>query len=633
MADTFPVITVEVAFGNDPFDASLTWTDISAFVIGSINISRGRQHELGRIETGTASLTLTSTDDRFNPENTSGPYSPDVKPLVPIRIRATDPNDATVYDLFRGYVRKWPQTWTQGGIMSRVPIECVDALGLFSRIPVQDWETAVTADTPEAWWMMDETSGDMLDNTTNNHDLQTIEGTPSRGQTTSAPIFGASNQIDNYIIFDGTDDEMYNVASPAGLRITGDLTIEVWVYLVDVAQSGVVCSMRPTSGGDDRLYEMTIQGGGVGDQLLRAGDERTGVTTGVTLATDTWHYVVATREDTVWKIYVNGVLQTTDPVSGTLTATTQDLGVGDFPGSGNIQMLEGRISELAIYTKALTAGRVLAHYNSRLRFGGGISANTAVDQLTDLAGWPQTLRVDYGTVPTDEHIGDSPLDSDLTTVLRRIAESQDGTVWMEAGGDLAWATRSYRAESKETASATFSDDGADFGYMQLNMQHDDTLIRTLWRVTPVDGLIEEAQDTTAVTSFRHRDETIVDAFIGTSAGTAFQAGALARAQAGLAKTKDAAFRIEEIKINGLGQPTAWQHVLGLDIHARINVERTPPGGSVIDKDHYIEHVDHSISKDKRWVTTWRLSPAETQDLWILGDSVMSVLGTSTVLGW
>ena len=66
-------LTVEIAFDSDPFATSQTFSDVSAY-IREFSIDRGRQHDLADYQTGTASVVLNNSDDRFNPLNTSSPY-------------------------------------------------------------------------------------------------------------------------------------------------------------------------------------------------------------------------------------------------------------------------------------------------------------------------------------------------------------------------------------------------------------------------------------------------------------------------------------------------------------------------------------------------------------------------------
>ena len=107
---SLPTITVEIAFATDP-GSTPTWTDVSEFHRQTI-ISRGRNHELDRVEAGKAKIRLRNVDGRFDPTNLASPYSPNVRPMRRVRVRATW--EGVTYDRFNGYIEDWPQAWTQG---------------------------------------------------------------------------------------------------------------------------------------------------------------------------------------------------------------------------------------------------------------------------------------------------------------------------------------------------------------------------------------------------------------------------------------------------------------------------------------------------------------------------------------
>lgn len=124
----FPTVKVYCAFQESPHvpaftnTGSASWTDISTYVRG-VEIQRGRNHELSKVEVGTARIVLNNRDRRFDPLHTTGPYYPYVLPLRRIQVRAVW--NAVTYVIFSGFVERWPVFW-RGPKDSSVVLDCVD---------------------------------------------------------------------------------------------------------------------------------------------------------------------------------------------------------------------------------------------------------------------------------------------------------------------------------------------------------------------------------------------------------------------------------------------------------------------------------------------------------------------------
>ena len=121
-------LTVEIGFASNPYDTTYTYTDVSDYVL-KIDIKRGRQQALSEVGTGTATVVFDNQDRRFDPTNTSSPYSPNVIPNKPIRISAT--YDATTYRLFEGFIEQFPQQFVASGNQSITTVTALDAFALF----------------------------------------------------------------------------------------------------------------------------------------------------------------------------------------------------------------------------------------------------------------------------------------------------------------------------------------------------------------------------------------------------------------------------------------------------------------------------------------------------------------------
>jgi hypothetical protein len=127
---SWPTLFVQVAFVDPPLTAiaSNTFVDITTYVT-NMSIRRGRQDTLGRMEAGSAVITLDNSDRRFDPTNTAGAYYPNILPMRKIFIGAT--YSASAYSLFLGFIETWPQD-IPGGLDTTVTIRCVDAFKYFA---------------------------------------------------------------------------------------------------------------------------------------------------------------------------------------------------------------------------------------------------------------------------------------------------------------------------------------------------------------------------------------------------------------------------------------------------------------------------------------------------------------------
>jgi hypothetical protein len=124
-----PTISIEIAFSTNP-GATPTYTDVTPYV-REWHVRRGRNHELDRVQAATASVSFGNRGGRFDSNNASGPYYPNVQPGKRIRIRAT--YSAVTYDIFNGYIETWPQVWSMGPLGdAEVTVRAVDAFKILS---------------------------------------------------------------------------------------------------------------------------------------------------------------------------------------------------------------------------------------------------------------------------------------------------------------------------------------------------------------------------------------------------------------------------------------------------------------------------------------------------------------------
>lgn len=128
-------INMGFAFGGNIFASSPTFTDVSADLM-TLNTKGGRQHELDRIEAGTAVFTLKNTSGNWWRNNTTGAYTPYVKPLTRVRLSTT--YATTSYDIWDGVAESFEPSWVEdkGGLTPIMTVQCVDLFKSFARYPL-----------------------------------------------------------------------------------------------------------------------------------------------------------------------------------------------------------------------------------------------------------------------------------------------------------------------------------------------------------------------------------------------------------------------------------------------------------------------------------------------------------------
>lgn len=137
------------------------------------------------------------------------------------------------------------------------------------------------------------------------------------------------------------------------------------------------------------------------------------------------------------------------------------------------------------------------------------------------------------------------------------------------------------------------------------------------------------------------DQPSIDAYFGktfslTGLPLTTDTEALSYASFFLAHSKDFHVRLTDLQIDPEGSPDLlWPQALGRDLTDEIRVIYRPDVGSQMDELVLLEKVTHAFTalpgaNKSTWTTTWLLSPANIDKVWILEDPTYGVLGTTTV---
>lgn len=102
-----------------------TYTDVSQWVSGRVDVKRGRSREIDQYQAGTASFTLRNEDRRFDPSNTVSPYVPGLIPRANVRISIGGVVE------FTGMVDDFDVNYEKPNICT-VDVTCLDAFTMLA---------------------------------------------------------------------------------------------------------------------------------------------------------------------------------------------------------------------------------------------------------------------------------------------------------------------------------------------------------------------------------------------------------------------------------------------------------------------------------------------------------------------
>lgn len=204
------------------------------------------------------------------------------------------------------------------------------------------------------------------------------------GNTTAATLHsGASFTTDGRhggaVSFNGTNTA--NVLDSAPLDLTTAFTIEAWMYRTGATGVGTILT-RPKSDGHGTAYGLTLSS--TGTLVARATSSAGTVTlSGGAIPVQQWTHVAATWDGATLRTYINGTLDQSTALTGTLVSS------GTFPawiGGVSGARLDGRLDDLRLYHRALSAAEIAADMNTPVNAEAPtVAARTPANSSTGIA--------------------------------------------------------------------------------------------------------------------------------------------------------------------------------------------------------------------------------------------------------
>jgi concanavalin A-like lectin/glucanase superfamily protein/fibronectin type III domain protein/lysyl oxidase len=217
--------------------------------------------------------------------------------------------------------------------------------------PPAGYASTVLADSPVSYWRLGETTGNAADQRGVN------PGTYTNSPTRGAASLLTSDTVDKAVSLDGANDYV-NVPSATSLNLSSPITLEAWIKPTTVPTSGNFASILSKA----ESYSLQFNGNRLEFTIIQFGTrQRLQAPAGAIVAGQTYH-LVGTYDGTTRRLYINGAQVATGTLTGGATSTTNSLRMGSWSGN---EYYRGILDEPAIYSTALSAARVQAHYAAR----------------------------------------------------------------------------------------------------------------------------------------------------------------------------------------------------------------------------------------------------------------------------
>jgi len=213
----------------------------------------------------------------------------------------------------------------------------------------------ILLDTPVSFWKLDEPSG-----TTAFDTLSTNSGVYSNCTLNQTACPGS--QIGPSVLFNGTSSNITIPTSPS-LHPTTNISIEAWIY-PRVVNNGLNLFIMAGNGPANPDYVLKIDSlsNKIRFNIVVSGSTYTAEQIS-RLPPNFWYHVVGTYDGSAVKLYVNGVLEATTIISGTITNSNQVISIGRR-NVGPDSYFNGNITNISYYSYPLTLAQVLSHYDA-----------------------------------------------------------------------------------------------------------------------------------------------------------------------------------------------------------------------------------------------------------------------------
>lgn len=249
-------------------------------------------------------------------------------------------------------------------LCSRFPLAVVLAITATATARA-DYHGTVLSDRPLAYYPVNSSvdpTGTTATDLSGNGNNGTYNGTDPEYNTVPGP----SPYIPDALYFDGFTSfvDLSTGSNPGLLNFSGPITMEAWVQPASPAVGGSTPANIIGKGydGAQDYNELVLRCNGGYYYGGTYNNTNGGANANGGRQTTNWTYVVSTYDGTNWNLYVNSKLvgQGADTVGAINFSDSWNIGTGSADGAG--RYFNGNLTEVALYTNALTPAQVLNHF-------------------------------------------------------------------------------------------------------------------------------------------------------------------------------------------------------------------------------------------------------------------------------
>ena len=194
-----------------------------------------------------------------------------------------------------------------------------------------------------------------------------LGGNGFNGTLTNGPTFNSANG--GSIVFDGADDIVSGGDTSA---VNNYCTVAVWFIATGPPSNNDSGGAMLFGQSSDYYHGITIFNSWLNQSIVFSTITNDAlITSNNAVINNTINYVVGTYDGSTQKIYINGSLNTQREYTLTpIIGTPREYKVGGWNYNVYYRLLNGKIFNVSLYNRALTAAEVLQNYNAqKSRFG------------------------------------------------------------------------------------------------------------------------------------------------------------------------------------------------------------------------------------------------------------------------